>query len=179
MAGREKKTELIGRVLRLDERLYWAVSSMLPNNWLNLGLTVTQVKMLLLLSSHGRLRMGDLASALGKNAKTATGIVNRLVSRGIVVREDDANDRRVVRCKLSDEGRGLINHIFEVGDTERGRVRDLLREMTVEELSRLAVALEEVDIHFRKAWEAITEASPANKQEFTTQGQKNRHEGRD
>jgi DNA-binding MarR family transcriptional regulator len=174
LKGKREQAELIQQVHDLDERVYWTVNSMLPDSVLRLGLTNIQVKVLRLLSASGPLRMGDLASALGKNGKTTTGIVDRLVGRGLLVRENDANDRRVVYCKLSDKGWGVRNQIFQVGEADRKRVSSYLKEKTEEELSHLAAALEQVDAHFKKIWESISVDSPANREELSKQGQRNR-----
>lgn len=168
MTGRQKKTELIEKALALGQQLYWLVGPMLPDELLSLDLTNTQFKSLSLLLTRGSLRMTDLASALGKNARTTTGIVDRLVARGMVVREDDGNDRRVVNCRLSDKGRELMNHISQAGEPWRNRVRSLMREMTIKELIRLIVALEEVAIHFKQVRKAIADGSQTDKQELDT-----------
>src|SRR6188472_796666 len=60
------------------------------------GLSIVGFQVLALLEMHGGLPMTRLADELGVALPNATGIVGRLVERGIVSREDDANDRRRV-----------------------------------------------------------------------------------
>ena len=67
--------------------------------------------------------MSDLASSLGVTLATATGIVDRLVDRDIVERENSREDRRVVVCRLSAKGHELTDRLFTSG---RERARQLL-----------------------------------------------------
>jgi DNA-binding MarR family transcriptional regulator len=50
------------------------------------------------------LTMGELARRLGVTVKTVTGIVDRLEREGHVQRERITLDRRVVRCRLTEQG---------------------------------------------------------------------------
>jgi DNA-binding MarR family transcriptional regulator len=48
--------------------------------------------------------MGELASRLGIGVSAATGLVDRLVERGVLKRDSDPADRRVVRVRMSPAG---------------------------------------------------------------------------
>jgi DNA-binding MarR family transcriptional regulator len=52
--------------------------------------------------------MGALADALDVSQASVTGIVDRMEQRGLVERQRDDEDRRVVRVATTDEGRRLI-----------------------------------------------------------------------
>jgi DNA-binding MarR family transcriptional regulator len=52
--------------------------------------------------------LGEIAAAERVAAPTATKIVGRLEEAGLVVREQDAEDRRVVRVRLTAEGRRFV-----------------------------------------------------------------------
>src|SRR5215204_5456008 len=60
------------------------------------GLSIVGFQVLALLEMHGGMPMTRLADELGVALPNATGIVGRLVERGIVARADDAQDRRRV-----------------------------------------------------------------------------------
>lgn len=147
MAVNAEKAELIEHILELQERVYRALRPIMSKEWLRTELTMPQFKVLLLLFTDGPARMGVLASNLGISLATATGIVDRLVERELIVREGDPEDRRVVLCKLSDKGQELVGHLWESVQTG---VRSLLEKMTTPEL-RLA----------RKAMRAILQAALA------------------
>jgi DNA-binding MarR family transcriptional regulator len=59
---------------------------------------------LILLSTEGPLAHSDLAQALGVGLATVTGLVDRLVARGLIERVEDATDRRIRRAKLTAAG---------------------------------------------------------------------------
>lgn len=108
-----KKTEtemndLLESTLRLSEQAFRELFPILPKEWLSLDLTTPQLKVVLLLYLNGPARMSIIASSLGVSLATATGVVDRLVERDMIVRESDPNDRRVVLCRLSDKGSKLI-----------------------------------------------------------------------
>jgi DNA-binding MarR family transcriptional regulator len=52
--------------------------------------------------------MRGLAEALDVSQASATGIVDRMEQRGLVARDRDAQDRRIVHVALTDQGRELI-----------------------------------------------------------------------
>jgi len=170
----KEKTELLEQALREAQSIYGIVTTSVPDNLIGLGLTCIQLKALLALSSNRPLRMGDMANALGKDQRTATGIVDRLVSRGMVERVHKANDRRVVLCQLSDKGWKAIRQIFEVQETTRDRMRSALRQMSARELRHVTVALREVISHLRKDSDVILVALPLNNPELSIKGEKKR-----
>ncbi|MEO0077855.1 MAG: MarR family transcriptional regulator [candidate division WOR-3 bacterium] len=64
----------------------------------------SQTMVLQTLLIHREMRMNDLARFLGLTKANATGLVDRLVRRGLVVREPGVDDRRVVRVSLTRSG---------------------------------------------------------------------------
>ena len=57
--------------------------------------------------------MRDVAAELGSALSTATAVIDRLVKRGLVRRDRDESNRRVVRLSLTDEGRCLLGRFVE------------------------------------------------------------------
>ena len=141
MTAKSDRTQLIERVLELEEKVYRALRPIVPKEWLSVDLTMSQLKVLLLLFTDGPARMSVLASALGVSMTTATGIVNRMVQHGLLVRDNDPEDRRAVVCKLSEKGQELMTCLWEVGQT---RVRSLLDQMTLPELHTISEAMETI-----------------------------------
>lgn len=105
--------ELVEDTLRLSEKAFRELFPILPKEWLSLDLTTPQLKVVLLLYLNGPARMSVIASSLGVSLATATGVVDRLVERGMLLRESDPNDRRVVLCRLSDKGDQLIAGLWQ------------------------------------------------------------------
>jgi len=138
MKGSQKK-EQIEHILQLGEKAFRELVPMLPTEWLQLDLTMPQLKVVLLLFLNGPSRMSEIASALGVSLATATGVVDRLVEREIVVRESLPDDRRVVLCRLSDKGEKMIGGLWHLA---RERLRELLEVVEPAKLALVTEALE-------------------------------------
>jgi DNA-binding MarR family transcriptional regulator len=106
------------------------------------GLSIVGFQVLALLEMHGGMPMTRLADELGVALPNATGIVGRLVERGIVARSDDAEDRRRVVVTLTDAGRGLIG---EMEEGRRERMSRLFSQMTDDQQQRLLQSVK--DLH--------------------------------
>ncbi|MGQ0634264.1 MAG: MarR family winged helix-turn-helix transcriptional regulator [Planctomycetaceae bacterium] len=72
------------------------------------GLTGPQLATLVEIERGQPVSVGKLASQIHAGAATVTGIVDRLLERGLVCRERDADDRRTVRVSLTDAGKQLF-----------------------------------------------------------------------
>jgi len=125
----------------LHQKLYVTLLSSLTENWMSLDYTMPQLKVLLCLYINGPYRMSDLATTLGVSTPTVTGIVTRLVGRGLISRGADTEDRRVVTCHLTSEGERDISALwlakFEV-------FRDIFGALSQQEMDVVSKALEVV-----------------------------------
>ena len=106
------------------------------------GLSIVGFQVLALLEMHGGMPMTRLAEELGVALPNATGIVGRLVERGIVARSDDADDRRRVVVTLTDAGHSLIG---EMEEGRRERMSRLFSQMTDDQQQRLLQSVK--DLH--------------------------------
>ncbi len=123
-----EKHRIIQDILDLSEHLYDMATPNLPREWLTLNLTMPQVRILLLLHREGPSRMGDLASTSGIALSTATSTVDHLVGEGLVVRESDPRDRRLVICRLSSKGQELASELWKLGRFQIERLLELLSD---------------------------------------------------
>ena len=71
-------------------------------------LTLNQLRVLFHLRYHEGRTMGDISDKLQVSHSTATGIVDRLVDRDLVVRVHDTVDRRRVVVAMSEGGREQV-----------------------------------------------------------------------
>jgi DNA-binding MarR family transcriptional regulator len=113
MKTKGNKEKLIESTLELADKGFRELFPFLPKEWLALDLTAGQLRALLLLYTNGPTRMSDISSALGVSMATATGVIDRMVERGIVVRESDPNDRRIVLCRMSPEGEKIVSGLWQ------------------------------------------------------------------
>jgi DNA-binding MarR family transcriptional regulator len=81
------------------------------SEWLSLDLGIGQLKAIMVLARHGRLTVGGLASALGVSEPSASLLVDKLVNRGLAVRENDPADRRRTLVFTSDQGNLLVERL--------------------------------------------------------------------
>lgn len=96
------------------------------------SLTMSQLKVLLLLSRHDAASGQELTTLLGVSLATTTGIVDRLVAHDLVTRREDPADRRVRRVVLTTAGRELVDGIIMAGAQQQQR---LLQRLDPEQLA--------------------------------------------
>jgi DNA-binding MarR family transcriptional regulator len=130
--ARESKT-LIPQILKLSEDIFKAIKVSIPPEWLTSDMTVAQLRVLLLLHTEGETRMSSIAGTLGIAVSTATGIIDNLVKKELVIRGADTEDRRVVICALSPQGHETINRIWALGQFQ---MEKLLRGLSPEQLEK-------------------------------------------
>ena len=126
MTEKQKKEELIENILQLTDKVFRQLLPILPMEWLHLNLTISQLKVVLLLFITGHSRMSDIASELGVSLATATGVVDRLVERNLLIRNGDPDDRRVVLCQLSNDGEKLIRDLWQLSQKRAGALMSAL-----------------------------------------------------
>ena len=104
-----------------------------------LDLTMPQIKTLSLLETRGPLRMSAIAIVMSRTLSAMTSIVDRLVEKGLVTRQSDPNDRRLVICALTDEGTQAIVQFWHIGKERLQMISDL---MTDDQLHAAVTGLE-------------------------------------
>ena len=108
--------------------------------WEELGLTMSQLRVLFMLNAIPGAPAGIVAEHLKVRPSTATGVVDRLVKQDLVQRRRDADDRRRVRVYLTERGREVTLEI----EAARNRLimRKLFERFTEEELEGIRQAFE-------------------------------------
>ena len=83
------------------------------SNYLSRGkITIPQLGTLEYLSARRESPMNELARHLGVTRPAVTGLVDRLIAQGLVNRQGDPRDRRVVRVHLTPKGRRVLDNIW-------------------------------------------------------------------
>ena len=109
--------------------------------WVELGLTLTQLRVLFQLRAEDGASAGALAERLKVTPSTLTRIVDRLVRQGLVRRESDDGDRRLVRHHLSAKGGRTVE---ELERGARARMNEVMDRLTTTQLERLILALSDL-----------------------------------
>jgi len=126
MADATQNSKTIKKILKLLDKVFWELHPLLTREWYALNLTMAQFKLITLLFQRGQCRMGEIADDLGLTLASATGVVERMVLRGFVVREKNPHDRRIVYCRLSRKGENLMESYRELYHERMGDFLKLL-----------------------------------------------------
>jgi len=115
-----------------------AVARQRSSPLMDTALTMQQLRAVLLVDLDGPLTGHDLADRLGVSTATTSGLVDRLVERGVVERGEDPGDRRVRRVLLTPAGARLVSDLQEAG---RAMSDHLLRQLDPDDLRALVRGL--------------------------------------
>ena len=109
-------------------QLGWATHRRLHQELSKFNLTVSQFAALRALQGfENGCTMSELAEAARQISAAMTGIVDRLVERGVIDRQRDPADRRSVRISLTEDGAELLETIRQ---QKRLRLRQFLAELS-------------------------------------------------
>lgn len=107
-------------------------------------ITPPQWGLLALLNEDDGLTIGAISLKRGLDPPTVTGIVTRLENNGLVERQHDKEDRRVVKVYLTYEGRDIIRSLYETAETFHGI---LTRTLSEDEQKRLRAQLQQIIVN--------------------------------
>jgi DNA-binding MarR family transcriptional regulator len=102
--------------------------------WPTGPVSLAHLHALAVLASDGPIPMGAIAEALDTSQASVTGFVDRMEQRGLVERQRDADDRRIVRVGLTDAGRAMIETLAA---ERRERLTALLASLDDDDLAAL------------------------------------------
>jgi len=125
--------------------------------WHRGALSLVHLNVLSVLEAEGPISMGRLAEALDVSVASATGIVSRMTTRGVVERRHDSADRRVVLVHLTEAGAN-VNQSLEAHHRER--LGELLKQLSAEEMAGFLLGLRAMHAA-RTRLMAAAEAGPA------------------
>ncbi|MCA1821332.1 MAG: MarR family winged helix-turn-helix transcriptional regulator [Pseudonocardia sp.] len=101
--------------------------------------TLPQLRVLVVIASHGQRNLNSVAEALGVHPSNATRACDKLVEAGLIRRRDDPTDRRNLILQLTDSGQQLIDTMTE---HRRTAIAHILAKMLVQQRGSLVAALE-------------------------------------
>ncbi len=128
------RESLIDEIGRLEIQL---LASSLPqetSSLIDYDLTLQQVRVFAFVYASQPVPITQVAETLGIRPTVATGIVQRLVERGLLRREEGSRDRRMRLLSITEQGQVLID---ELGRILLGKERGLLDRLSDEQLREL------------------------------------------
>jgi DNA-binding MarR family transcriptional regulator len=93
------------------------------------GLTPQQHQALLAIKAENGLTVGELADRLLLKPHSATGLVDRLVKSGLLVRQTSKQDRRRTELAMTAKSDGLLRALSDSHRAELRRLKPLLIEL--------------------------------------------------
>jgi DNA-binding MarR family transcriptional regulator len=137
MKSTASRVELIEEIIQLQQMSH-ALGQYAPEAWMELNLTIVQLKSLFFIDSEGSTNFKKLASALGVTPPDVTRIVDRLVEQGMVTRHENPEDRRMQLLQATNKGKSLLTRLRENKTTHLYRI---LTHLSTEELTMVAQGL--------------------------------------
>jgi DNA-binding MarR family transcriptional regulator len=118
------KEELIEKVIKSRRRMNRFIREGSVESWINLNLTIPQMKCLTYISRHGKTNLSGLAAGIHVTPANVTGIIDRLVDQGYVARIPDSalsnlregrsgKMRELLEC-LSDNELSIVSQAFDI-----------------------------------------------------------------
>jgi MarR family transcriptional regulator, organic hydroperoxide resistance regulator len=137
----ETREELEHEVVAQFRALQNALKATSGTVWMEIDLTIAQLRTLLVLAEEGPLVIGHIAQRLGIGLSTGGHLVDRLVQAGLAERTEDVEDRRRTLARLTPKGEDLyarlLNHplqmqslIQKLNDSDMAALLQGLRALT-------------------------------------------------
>lgn len=153
-------------VLEQYRELARALKATAEPGWLELDLTLAQLRTLLVLAEEGPLIIGQIAQRLGVGLSTGGHLVDRLVQAGLAERAEDAGDRRRTVARLTPKGEDLYARLLN----RTRHMQSLLQRMREDELAALLQGVQAL----RRAVEEENKEKYAARAEFDEKTLSNR-----
>lgn len=133
-------------------------------------LTQVQLACMRFVYLHPEPSVGDIAGGLAISDAAAAKLIDRLVKKGILTREEDPADRRVLKIRLTSDGQRFLEQVNQTEQKQFAAVIDKMKPEAVQALSDgltafLAAALmapEEIDAVCLKCGWNHSEDCPGN-----------------
>jgi DNA-binding MarR family transcriptional regulator len=131
-----EKSELINRIIHDQRSVNRVLRQYDPEVWMDLSLTIAQVKSLFFISNQGKVNFRMLAAALKVTPSNVTGIIDRLVEQSLVSRTENPEDRRMLTLELTSKGDSLITNLRE---RRISLMSDILKSLDIEQLQTISL----------------------------------------
>jgi DNA-binding MarR family transcriptional regulator len=104
-------------------------------------LSILQIQALMFLCHNTNIDMSDIAEYFHIELPSATSLINKLCEHKLVERHEDPKDRRLVKIKLTDEGKTLVKKAICERRTKLEKMLSYLSEDEKMDLLRILQTL--------------------------------------
>jgi DNA-binding MarR family transcriptional regulator len=119
-----------------------------PSQLVKLDLTSSQMKVLIGFSEIESFTMTELSTLHSVSVSTMTSMVGRLILNGLLKREKDDTDRRIVRVCLTAAGGKVVRHLMKI---RRKALEEFLVKLDGNEIKLFLESIENVAGFLSKA----------------------------
>jgi MarR family transcriptional regulator, organic hydroperoxide resistance regulator len=135
----KEKQKLIAQIIDNHKLIGRCMSDDSPDAWLELNISIAQLKSLIFINFEETTNFKKVAEALGVTPPNVTGIIDRLVEQGLVTRVENPQNRRMQMLSLTKTGKSLLKELIE---RRNAHLSSILTTLKLEELSIIAKGTE-------------------------------------
>ncbi|MGA3094113.1 MAG: MarR family transcriptional regulator [Dehalococcoidales bacterium] len=133
-----EKSETIKKITGLQRELAKSMRQHAFKHWMALSMSTSQVKTLFCIIENESISSKKLADILEVTPANVTGIIDRLIEQGLVLRAESLQDRRVVFLEATEMGKQLIENLEQYVSEQSFK---MLSGMSEDELDHLYLGL--------------------------------------
>jgi DNA-binding MarR family transcriptional regulator len=146
---KEGRSEVVDSIVKAYNRISQGIN---PSFLAKMSLTIAQMKALFLFEDNNKFSMSELSSLYSVSVSTMTSMVDRLFQNGMLKREQDINDRRIVLVSLTAKGRKVLTKLI---DARREVLESFLYTLDEDEVKRFDRAMNDAAYFLGRARENI------------------------
>ncbi len=94
-------------IASLIKEVYLKLNNNIAKEFRDTGLTAPQLMLIRIMAKNGKLKVTDIGTMMNLTKGTVSGIIDRLESQDILLRERSSEDKRIVYVELSEKGKNL------------------------------------------------------------------------
>ncbi|MDA7025555.1 MarR family transcriptional regulator [Bacillus sp. CLL-7-23] len=98
------------------------------SEWMKLDISMPQMKVLMLLNTHEKLKVSEIAERMGASLSNMTGLLSRLEDANFVIRTHSKEDRRTIVVELTEEAKDIFRGLYQKGHEKLKKALQSLNE---------------------------------------------------
>jgi len=154
----ERPADDADAIISAFHTIHLALNAATVGSWLDLDLSMAQLKTLFVIARSGPASIGQVAETLRVGLPTASHLTDRLVQEGLVCRSVDSEDRRRTLADLTPEGQQLVARLRQGSVAQ---LRTWIEELDEHQRSSLLYGLRAMAAVAEAAVEAQDEGNKA------------------
>ena len=141
----QKRAQIKAELLQIWKHAGHAAHGHFSDAWMELNLTIAQLKCLFYIDSEGGTNLKTIAAVLGVTPPNVTGIIDRLVEHDLVTRHEKEGNRRMQVVELTFKSKALLSELKERKINTLATLVDKLKIEDMEALLQGMRALSQVE----------------------------------